>query len=206
MELEEMRSAWTEMSTVVEKQKKLTDKLIIDMTQAKYQNTLSRIKTPELISTAICALQVMLILVNFRKFDTGFSVACAIISVAILSILPILSIRAINKMNNLNVTNNNYKQILTDYANDKLRFLSIQRLSFFLGFILMITCLPVMLKIMDGKNKEVSPEVWFWFLPLGMLFFIIFARWVYGYYARTATRAENLLKELNDTEPQKKSI
>ena len=36
MELEEMKVLWQEMSQQVEKQKSLTDKLIIEMTQQKY--------------------------------------------------------------------------------------------------------------------------------------------------------------------------
>ncbi|CAN5517159.1 hypothetical protein BH10BAC4_BH10BAC4_20280 [soil metagenome] len=198
MELEEMKAAWTEMSGEIVKQKKLTDKLIIDMTQDKYQNTLSKIKTPELIGSALGMAIVILILINFNRYDTGYLVACAIISIAYLLIMPVLSIRAIYKISNLNIRDNSYKHILADYAKYRLGFLTVQKLSLFLGFILMITSLPVMVKIMGGKNSSVDSAVWLWFLPVGFLFYIVVARWVYRYYHRTTIRAEKILKELEE--------
>ena len=38
MELEEMQTVWSQMSDQLEQQQKLTDKIIIDMTQQKFKN------------------------------------------------------------------------------------------------------------------------------------------------------------------------
>ena len=54
MELEEMKTLWGEMSIEIEKQKKLTDSLIIKMTQADYRNKISKILIPESIGAIIC--------------------------------------------------------------------------------------------------------------------------------------------------------
>src|SRR5882762_2326165 len=147
MELEEMQKVWIEMSEERKKQARLTDKLIIMMTQQQYKNRLGKIAVPETIGSFVSFAIVLLILINFGKYDTGWLVASGIVSAAILLVLPVLSLRAIHKMNNLNIGGNSYKQTLIEFAKRKRQFLFVQKLSFFLGFILAIACMPVILKI-----------------------------------------------------------
>ncbi len=198
MELEEMKQVWSEMSLQIEKQKKLTDKLIIDMTRGKYKSSLSNIRASEITGSVICLGQALLIIINLEKFDTGFLLVCAIVSAIILIVLPIISIRAIGQLSNLNITKSDFKQVLTDYANEKQRFLALKKLDFYLSSILLIVILPVMVKLMDGKNMVMESNVWLWYLPFGFLFFAFFARWVYKHYVKVTVRTEDLLKELND--------
>jgi len=197
MELEEMQKVWTEMSEQREKQARLTDKLIIMMTQQQYRNRLSKIAVPETIGAVVAFAMVLLILVNFDKYNTGWLAACGIVSAAILLVLPVLSLRAIHKMNNLNIGSNSYKQTLIEFAKSKRQFLLVQKLSFFLGFILAIACMPVMLKIMGGKDIHISTGTWPWFLP-AVVIFVVFFRWVYRCYARATDSMEDLLREVEE--------
>ena len=197
MELEEMQKVWAEMSEERQKQARLTDKLIIMMTQQQYRNRLSKIAVPETISAVVAFAMVLLILVNFDKYDTGWLEACGIVSAVILLVLPVLSLRAIHKMNNLNIGGNNYKQTLIEFAKGKRQFLFVQKLSFFLGFILAIACMPVVLKIMGGKDIHINARTWPWFLP-AVVIFVLFFRWVYRCYTRATDRMEDLLKEVEE--------
>ena len=70
MELEELRNEWQEMSKEIEKQKILTDKLIIDMTQKKYKNKLNSISIPETIGTVICFAAAIYIFINFSHLGS----------------------------------------------------------------------------------------------------------------------------------------
>ena len=72
MELEELRNEWQEMSKEIEKQKILTDKLIIDMTEKKYKNKLKSISIPETIGTVICFAAAIYIFINFSLLDTWY--------------------------------------------------------------------------------------------------------------------------------------
>ncbi|RKM87681.1 hypothetical protein D7036_24890, partial [Aquimarina sp. BL5] len=54
MELEEMKEVWSEISGQLEKQKKLTDKMIIMMTQEQYRKKWNKIAYPEILGTIIC--------------------------------------------------------------------------------------------------------------------------------------------------------
>jgi hypothetical protein len=196
MELEEMRNAWTEMSSQIENQKKLTDKLIITMTQEQYKNRLGKISTPEVVSTFISVAMALAVLINFKKYDTAYLVTCGIATSLILLVLPFLSLRAIHKLSSLNIGHGNYKQVLTEYTVRKRKLLNVQKLSFYLGFVLLVTGLPVMVKIMGAR--DIPATTWFWFLPFGFLFFVVFASWVYKGYVKALMQAENLLKELEE--------
>ena len=198
MELDEMKTLWTEMSAKLEGQKKLTDKMIIMMTQERYQRKLSKIRTPELISTALCFIMVLLILLSLNKFDTSYLLACAITSATILSVLPILSLWAIRQVSRVDIKGSNYKEALLQYALAKRRFLSVQKFSFYLSFVLLIVALPVAVKMMGGKTTRIETATWLWYLPLGFCFFAVFARWVYRCYVNVTVQLENLLREIED--------
>lgn len=199
MELDEMRNVWTELSAQLDKQKKLTDNVIMQMTQTQYRARISRIRTPEIISSFFCVAIVVLIAVNSAKFDTAYVQICAAISAVLLSALPVLSLTSLQRMNNIRIERNDFKQTVMDYATSKRKFLFVQKLSFYLGFVLLITSLPVAVVILDGKNGMDSP-VWLWYAPIGILFFILFSRWVYGFYVKTAAQAEQLLHEIKEQE------
>jgi uncharacterized membrane protein len=193
-----MKTAWTELSTQIEKQKQLTDKLIMTMTEERYKNKLSKIHTPELIATFVSIGLVILIAMHYQRYDTPLLKACAIFSTGFFIIMPILSLRSIRRARALDILNKDHKQVIAEYARAKQKILSIQKLSFYLSFILMIAALPVMLKIM-APEKSIKPEVWYWYLPITMALFIYFAKkYVYGYYARVATQAGDLIKEIED--------
>src|SRR5450432_1125248 len=98
MQLEEMKSLWSEMSMELEKQKKLTGSLIVKMTQADYRNKINRILIPEAIGSLICFAEILFILIKFQKLDTWYLLVCGVISVLILFLMPVLSIKAIRKI------------------------------------------------------------------------------------------------------------
>ena len=198
MELEEMKELWTEMSEHRKKQERLTGKLIIMMTRQQYKNRLYKIAIPETTGSLMCVAIAVLIFINFKKYDTVFLAACGIISAAVLLLLAVLSLGSVYKMNHLNIGDNNYKQIITEYAKGKRRFLAAQKLNFYLGFVLVITILPVMVIIMGGGHVTIKPAVWFWYIPSAFIFFILFTALIYRYYVKATIQMEDLLKELEE--------
>jgi hypothetical protein len=195
MELEEMKALWSEMSVEIEKQKKLTDSLIIKMTKADYRNKINKILIPEAISAVVCFAAILFILINFQKLTLWYLLVCGIVSVLILFILPVLSIKAIRKIHSLNILDNTYKQSLLEYSKGKIQFVFVQKLSFYLGPILMLTILPVMGQLIGGKDFFKKIEVWYLYAII-FPFFYYFARWVFKSYNKITADAENILKEL----------
>ena len=198
MELEEMKTLWEEMSKEMEKQKILTNKLIIKMTQERYNSRLRKISVPETVGAVICFTIVLFIIFNFGKLDTWYLMVGGIFIITYLLVLPVFVLKSIYKMQNINVSKKNFKQTLIDFTQGKKRFFLIQKIGIYLNFILIIISLPVAGKLMDGKDIFMDSNVWFWYIPVMVLFLILFSRWGYRHYSKTTTSAENLLKELEE--------
>lgn len=198
MDLEEMKNTWGEMSTEIDKQKKLTDKLIIMMTKEKYNKTLRRISIPETIGTVICYITVLLVLFNFEKLDTWYLQLSGVISLAILIVLPILSLRSIKTMNRIDISKNNIKQTLTDFNKGKQQFKNIQKLGFYMSFIILIVSLPVAGKLMGNKDLFLEDKIWMWYIPFGIIGLYLFAKWVFKYYMNSTSKAEKILNDLDN--------
>jgi hypothetical protein len=197
MELDDMKRAWAEVSTQLEKQKQLNDKLIMDMTQQKYKTQLDKIRSSESTAAILAIAFVAIIAFNFDKYDTFLVRISAIITAMGLIIPCYISLRSIRRMQSIDITGN-YRELMTRYTQAKHSFLSLQKLNLVLGAVLLITGLPVMLRVFGADTNKLKPEIWLWYLPGAYIFFAIFGTWVYRYYARVASRAEELLKDLEE--------
>ncbi len=203
MELEEMQTVWSELSDQIEKQKKLTDKMIIMMTQEKYRSRINRIAYPEILGGIICYGAGLLIVFNFSKLDNWYSLLCGIISIVVLFVLPILSLKSIKRIHKIDVATNNYKETLLNYAKEKKQFQKVMKWGYYLGFIIMFTIMPVTSKIINGKDlfsetKSIWPLVIA--IPLAIIFFIVFSKWVFKHYLKNINSAESLIKDLETTD------
>jgi hypothetical protein len=195
MEFEEMKSLWGEMSEKIEQQKKLTDSLIIKMTKSDYKNKIKKIFIPELIGAVMCFAGALFILISYQKLDTWYLMVCGIVSVLILFLLPVLSFNAMHKIRSVNILKNNYKESLLEYSKGKQQFVFIQKLSFYLGAVLLLTILPVMGQLTAGKDLFIESRLWLWY-AIGYPFFYGFSKWVFRKYAKATVEAGDILKEL----------
>jgi hypothetical protein len=198
MELDDMKAAWGELSSQVEKQKKLTDKLIMEMTRQQYKSKLDKIRTSEGTASVFCLAGAFTILINFSKYDTPVLVFSAVATAALLVIPCILSLWSIRRMQRIDIAGNSYKEALGAYARARHVFLSLQKLNLALGLVMVVTGLPVAVRLVGGPAAHIKTEVWYWFLPIGIILFGLFAGWVYRYYNRLTIQAENLLKDLQE--------
>ena len=198
MELDEMKSLWSEMSGSIENQKKLTESLIIKMTKMEYKNKLSKILIPEVIGAFICFAEALFVLLSLQKLNNWYLMVCGIISVFILFLLSILSFHSIHKIRSVNILDNNYKQSLLEYSKGKLQFVFIQKMSFYLGAVLFLTVLPVMARLIAGKDLFIETRLWLWY-AVGYPFYYGFSRWVFRKYAKTTAEAEDILRELENS-------
>jgi len=195
MELEEMKTIWGEMSAAIEKQKMLTDALIIRMTQADYRNKINKILIPEAVGSAVCFAAFLFILINLQKLDPWYLMVCGIMSSLIIILLPVLSVKAIYKMHSINIGGNNYKQSLLEYSKGKLQFVFVQKLTFYLGSLLILTLVPVMGKLIANADMFKVTRLWYCYVIM-FPFFYWFATWVFKQYRKIIQGAENILKEL----------
>ena len=198
MELEEMKGLWNNMSEELERQKMLTDKMIVEMTKQKYRDKLSGISLPETVGTLVCFAMATYALFNFAKLDTWYLALCGIISISFCIVLPVLSLRSIDKLKQIDLTNISYKDSLIQYAKEKDRFVRIQKAGYYLGFIFVLAVLPVAGKLMRDKDLLLDSKLWIWYVPFALAFHFLFSKWVWRHYSSIARGARNLLDELKD--------
>ena len=200
MELEEMKGLWNEMSIEVEKQKTLTSKLIVEMTEQKFNNKLRKISIPETVGAVLCFLMALFVLVNFNKLDTWYFIISGVFTIAYLVLIPLFVLKSIGNMKRVNISENNYKQTIQDFAKSKKQFFLIQQLSQFLGVILIITSMLLSAKILNDKDLLVmGSKALIWTVPIMMIFLYFFSRWGIKCYRNATMQAEDLLNELNNS-------
>jgi len=198
MELEEMKSLWEKMSQNLKSQKLLTDKMIVQMIENRYENKFQNLILPETIASVICLATAIFIVSHFEKMDTWYLELSSVFAVTYLIILPIFSLQAIYRMKNINISKQNYKQTLIDYNQAKKQYQQVIKWGFFLNFFLMISVLLLTLRIFGKEDVIVSEmKMWLMLLPLGILFVIVVSKYAYRLSKSTMSNAEQVLKELD---------
>ena len=196
MEIEELQSVWSEMSAQLEKQKKLTNELIMEMTQNRYSTKFDKLTFYETIGAVICFVMAIYLLVNITKLDTWYLLSCGIFTIAFLIILPVITLGLLGKIKRINIVKNSFKETIVSYTKTRNQLLLMQRVGIYLSFILVFTCLPVFSKIFKNKDLFLQTSILFIYLPVMGIFMFFFSRWGYRCYKNITNSAENVLKEL----------
>jgi hypothetical protein len=200
MELEEMQATWSQMSNQLDNQKKLTDKLIMEMTKERYKNKIGILSKYEGIGAIICFIMAILLISRFSVLNTWYLLASGIFTVCYLIVLPVIVLLSIRSMKSIDLTNNNYKQTIIAFAEKKRHFLLTQKVGIYLNFILMVVSLPVIVKVFKGKDIFITNiNLIYWYIPIMTVFLILFSIWGYGKYKKVTSSASHILEEFEDT-------
>lgn len=200
MDLDEMKTVWSEMSDQLEKQKKLTNEIILKMTEQQYKAKANRIIIPELIGALICFVFAGILLFNFHKLDHWLTITSGVLAVLMLIGLPLMSIRMMKNWNSkINISENTYQKTIRDFANVKRKFQFVKRFSYLLGISLIFIILPPLAKI--WKDKDVFEDITIWYkVPFGILFVAVFVFFTMRFYSSNIKEIDDML---NDIETEK---
>ena len=198
MNVEDLQAIWTEMSEELEKQKKLTHEIIMQMTKQRYKSQLQKITNYEGLGAVLCFIIGIGLLANLNKLDTWFEMICGVFTVVFLLVYPFLSLGSIRAMKRININEGKYTETLKAFTKARNNFLLVQRIGIGLGFVLIITILPVATRILKGKDLFQAAGVWMWYTPMMLLFAILISRWGYRHYKRITKSAGNILSELEE--------
>lgn len=198
MELEELKTAWVQMSKDLEHQKKLTNDIILDMTKEKYRNKFKAVTTYETIGALFCFGIALVFLVNFGELNTWYLKVCGILSISYLVALPILVLNALKNIKRVNVSSGFYKDNLAHYIKAKNHFLRLQQMGMGIGVAGIVFILPTFSKI--SANKDIflvglKTNQWI-FLSIVLTATVFFCIWGYKGYVRLTKSAQELLNEL----------
>lgn len=198
MEIEELQSAWVQMSQELDHQKKLTNEIILDMTKQKYQNKFNILTNYETVGAFVCFIVAFFVLLNFGKLDTWYLKICGILTLSFLIVLPVLVLSTLKKIKNIDITKGSYKENLKVYLRTKNRLLKLQQVGMAIGFAGLLFILPVTSKIISNKNVfltnlKVEQYVIFAITLVALAFF---CKWAYKGYLKITQSAQDLIKDL----------
>lgn len=198
MELEEMKSLWEDMSQKVDQQKILTDQLIMDMTKERFNTKMRSISVSESISALICFAAIIYIISNFKSLDEWYLQLTGIFTIISCLVLPVLSLKSIQKMKSVHISKDTFKQTIEAFAKSKSKFMQIQKISFYVSFLVLVALVIVFGKIIKGIDVFAMTEKLNWLVPSGIGVLFIFSQWVIKKYQKTTDLANTILKELED--------
>ncbi|WP_396634480.1 hypothetical protein [Maribacter sp. R86514] len=198
MELEELQSAWTQLSDELNHQKKLTNKIILDMTKQKYQNKFTTITKYETLGAFVCFAISFFVILNFGKLDTWYLQVCGILTLLFLIVLPVMVLTTLKTIKNIDILNGSYKDNLKFYLKTKNKLLKLQQVGIAIGFVGLFFIVPVTSKIISNKNVfltslKTEQYVIFAFTMIAMVFF---CKWAYNGYLKVTRSAQELLQDL----------
>jgi len=196
MELQELQTLWSQVSQELADQKKLTNEIIMKMTQERYSNKFSKIAIYESFGAVICFLAAIYVLFNFGKLEIWYLQLCGIFTIFFLFILPVLTLKSLRRIKKINVAESNFKDTIVQFTKAKNQLLLLQRVGIYLSFLLMFTTLPVASKLLKNKDLFLETGVWYIYLPIMGIFLFFFTKWGYGCYKSITRSAENILSEL----------
>ncbi|WP_282050885.1 hypothetical protein [Maribacter aquivivus] len=198
MELEELQSAWTQMSDELNHQKKLTNQIILDMTKQKYQHKFSTITKYETLGAVVCFAVAFFVLLNFGKLDTWYLQICGLLTLSFLIVLPAMVLTTLKRIKNIDILNGSYKENLKFYLKTKNRLLRLQQIGIAVGFIGLLFIVPVTSKIISNKNvflTSLKTEQYVVF-TVTIIVMVFFCRLAYKGYLKVTQSAQELIQEL----------
>jgi hypothetical protein len=198
MELEELQSAWTQLSVELNHQKKLTNKIILDMTKQKYQNKFTTITKYETLGAVVCFAIALFVLFNFNKLDTWYLQVCGILTLLFLIVLPAMVLTTLKGIKNIDILNGSYKDNLKRYLKTKNRLLKLQQIGIATGFIGLFFIVPVTSKIISNKNvflTSLKTEQYVLF-AITLIVMMFFCKWAYNGYLKVTQSAQEILQDL----------
>ncbi|MFT5750650.1 MAG: hypothetical protein ACI828_000288 [Flavobacteriales bacterium] len=196
MELEEMQAAWSQMSDQLETQKKLTDEIIMKMTQDKFSKPWNKIGIAEKISAVVSYGVVFALLFHFSKLDTLLLQICGVLCVVILIIAPILSLKSVHGLQSISLSDP-YSKMMASYARAKKRFVNFQKMNMIGSFFFMLLTIPVTGKLINDENLFESLDTKLLIaLPICFLLFFLMIRYISKFSCGLLKQSEDILSEI----------
>jgi len=197
MELEEMKTLWTEMSAEMEKQKTITNSIVLKMTQNRYKSKLNKILVPEIAGSIVCFAGMVFTLINIEKLHPWYLLACGIATVVILFFLSWVPLKYTRRIHAVNIADKNYKQLLQEYSINKKHFVLVQKANVYLSTVLLLVILPVTGMLIGGRDLFKETNLYL-FYAVSFSFLYPVCKWVFKRYSKIVTDAENMLKALEE--------
>ncbi len=195
MELDDFKKTWEDQPNK-EQQQHFSSKLIVKMTQEKYQSKINRIAYPEIIGTLICLMAIIFIGLHFYKLDSLYFKCVGSLSILVLSAISIISFLSIQKLNVVKDFSKPFAETIKIFAIQKLAFYKLQKINMLLSYLLLVTIIILLPKFFSGKDIIKSNYFWTISLSFGYIYLLYFSKYVTKSYKNTLTKTTELLRDI----------
>ena len=196
MELDDLKHTWNEAGSSVQKLQSVNPKLVEKMNNQNYRSKVKKITIPETVGSLVCLAAATFIACSFFKLDTVLLQGAGVLSVLLLLLLPIISTLSTWRLGQAGNVHKPYAETLKIFARQKLRFIRLQKLNVALCYLLLVSILVLLSKLMVGKDLSANKYFWLFSFTVGYVFLLFYSRWVEKYYGKSLQQAEQLLRDL----------
>jgi hypothetical protein len=196
MELDDFKHTWKETKSPGHDQQTLNPETLEKMTGQNYRSKMKKIMMPEIAGSIVCLSAAAFIGLHFTKLDTNLLQAAGILSILLLLLLPIISMLSTWKLGQVGNVNRSYAETLKAFATQKIRFVKLQKLNVTLSYLLLVSIIVLMSKLLGGNDLSDNKYFWIFSFTIGYVFLLFYSKWVEKYYRKTLHQAEELLSEL----------
>lgn len=196
MDLDEMKTAWTDLSQELDAQKRLTREVILKMTQEKSNSRLGRIIMAEGIGVFITVLAIIYLAANAYKLTHWTGIAGFIGLMLILILGLSFGLRIIRQARKINVLTNTYTEVIRHFDDFRAMLRQYKKFSIWISVLSTVLVVPVMTEIFLGKNVLEMEN-----LGAGLLAALVIIPLVlYGFirfYASNVSAVKRALKDID---------
>ena len=196
MELDDLKNTWKETKIQVQKPQTINPKMLEKMSDQNYRSKMKKITIPEIVGSIVCLMAAVLIGFNFDKLDTVLLQGAGVVSILLLLLLPLISALSTWQLTTARNLNRPYAETLKAFAIQKIRFVKLQKLNSTLSYLLLVSIIVLMSKLLGGKDLSDNNYFWLFSFTIGYVFLLFYSRWVEKHYRKTLQQAEELLREL----------
>ncbi|WP_132054759.1 hypothetical protein [Pseudocnuella soli] len=195
MELDDLKKTWSSTGRMVGQQTMDVAQLVKDR-ELKYGATLRRIILPEILGSIVCLAAAVFIGFQWISLETTLMQTTGIVAIALLVLIPAISFWSTAGLRNRPNLSQPHADTLRHFAQQKLQFFKLQKLSVLLSYLLLVAVI-VLMSGLYGRNDIVENK-YFWMLSMTVcyVFLVFYARWVDKYYRKSIDGAEVLLREI----------
>ena len=157
---------------------------------------MKKILLPEIVGSIVCLTAAAFIGLNFENLDSILLQGTGVLSILLLLLLPIISAISTWQLSTAHNVNKPYAETLKAFANQKVRFVKLQKLNITLSYLLLVSIIVLLSKLFNGKDLSDNKYFWLFSFTIGFIFLLFYSKWVEKYYYKTLQQAEELLNEL----------
>ncbi len=198
MELEDLKNAWDNARVNEKNPAVLTPEMITQMTKRKYYTKVKPIAYSEIGGTIIILFATVYVCMNFYRLDSILLQVVGTTAILLLLCISAISAYSLWRLNLGALATRSYKETLETFATRQLQFLKMQKINISLSYLLLVTAIVLLSKLVSGKDISGHKLYWILSFTFGYLSLSYYSKWVLKFYEKKIQQSHEILQALTN--------